>query len=265
MEKAKERIQAVVNYLKPANIGIPGMISYEPSYDYNNRMPLEDYLAEYMIKKWNFVKKKDYHGIVFLFDEFHTVRDVKEKSWYVLTDLIGAMNEVQKKNCKCSLVLCGLPTLSVNVKLARSYAERMFQSVSIANLDKVSAQKAILEPLKKTDYSFSDELVSSIVKDADRYPYFIQFFAKEVIDHIDKTVIELEDYKKIKGLIMTKLRQDFFELRVGPLSVGQKNVLYAMASTQETNITFSTIIHTSNIPKGTLTKDLRRLEGKGWI
>ena len=265
IERTKEKIQTVAKYLKPTNRGIPGVVSYEPSYDYDNKAPLEDSIAEYLIKKWKIVEKNNYNGIVFLFDEFHTVNDVKDKSWYVLTDLIGAINNVQTDNCRCMLVLCGLPTLSANVKRARSYSERMFRSLSISNLDELSACKAISEPLKKTKYSFDDKLISTIVEDVNQYPYFIQFFAKEIIDRIDKTKIQLKDYKKIRGSIMLKLGEDFFEHRMKVLSINQNNVLYFMAPMEETEITFSSILHATNMAKGPLGNQLKRLEEKGFI
>lgn len=263
--KTKGKIKSIANYLKPVNIEIPGIISCEPAYDSNSGMPLEDHLAEYLLKKLKIVKENNYKGIVFLLDEFHMVKNKEEKNWYILTDLIGAINEVQTKNCRCSLVLCGLPTLLDNVKQARSYSERMFQSLLIDNLDEASARKAILEPLKKIKHSFSNEVVSLIIKDTDRYPYFIQFFAKEIIEHTNKTDIQLRDYKKIRGAIMSKLGKDFFEYRMKVLSTSQNNVLYSMASMKEMKIEFSSILQVSNIAKGPLSNQLKRLEEKGFI
>ena len=44
---------------------------------------------------------------MFLFDEFHMVSDVKPHNRYILTDFIGAVNEIQSNGCRYSLVLCG--------------------------------------------------------------------------------------------------------------------------------------------------------------
>ena len=64
--------------------------------------------------------------MVLLFDEFQSVRDVKKKSWYVLSDFIGVLDEVQKRGCGYFAVLSGLPALKTCIYNARSYTERMF-------------------------------------------------------------------------------------------------------------------------------------------
>ncbi len=264
MEKTKGRIQSAAKYLKPANIGMPGVVSYEPSYDLNDKIPLMHHIIDYMDKKWSVIKNGNYAGVVFLFDEFHTVYDIKEKR-YTLADFIGAINEIQKKGHPYSAVLCGLPTLSINLKAARSYSERMFKTLEISNLDEVDAIKAITKPLEKTDWSFSDDLISAIVQDTDRYPYFIQFYSKEIINLVGKKDIGLDDYTAIKDSILEKLGRDFFDQRMESLSDLQKKLLHTMAKLEKTDMVFSLIHKSANITKGTLGKNLRRLENKGIV
>ncbi len=141
----------------------------------------------------------------------------------------------------------------------------MFTSFLIGNLGDDGARKAILEPLKKTNWRFSDELVSSIVQDTDGYPYFIQFFCSEIISRISKEDIDLDDYRSVKNLIKKKVWRDFFDRRVEPLSDGQIRVLHAIASLQKEETTLSSIQKSSKIVKGTLSSHLRRLEEKGLI
>ena len=59
-----------------------------------------------------------------------------------------------------------------NVRTACPYAERLFSVMNISNLDKEDARATISKPLENTAWSFSDDLVSAIVRDTDRYPYF---------------------------------------------------------------------------------------------
>jgi hypothetical protein len=51
-------------------------------------------------------------------------------------------------------VLCGLPTLSLNLKRARTYAERMFRHLVIGRLERGEAWDAIGIPLAGSDRSF---------------------------------------------------------------------------------------------------------------
>lgn len=264
LEKTKGKIQSAASYLKPKNIEIPGVISYEPSYNPDFNAPMEDQIGDYLIKKSKFVQK-NYEGVVFLLDEFHTIQNIKQNGWYTLTAFIGAMNHVQTKGFRYSFVLCGLPTLSTNVKNARSYSERMFKFLQISNLTKSASREAITKPLGKTGWSFSDDLVSLIIDDADQYPFFIQYFAKETIDRIDKHDIDLDDYEKVRSSIITNLGHDFFDQRMEPLSDSMKKLLYSMAKVTETDMEFSSIHALSNMNKGTLSKNLTRLNEKGVI
>ncbi len=265
MEKAKKKIQTFADYIKPTNVGILGAVSYEPSYALNTNTSLEDQIVEYLMQKWNLIQKKGYKGVVFLLDEFHMVRDTKQNDWHVLADFIGAINDVQSRGCMYSFILCGLPILPINIKIARSYSERMFTSFNITNLNHDSSRMAITEPLKKTDWRFSDELVDSIIRDTGGYPYFIQFFCREIINRMDKSDVGLGDYERIKDMIKDNLSRDFFDRRIETLSDGQIKALQVMASMPEKKVTFTSIQKSSDITKGPLSNHLRRLEEKGLI
>ncbi len=56
-------------------------------------------------------------------------------------------------------MLCGLPTLSLNLKRARTYAERMFRHVVIGHLERGDAWDALGIPLRGTGRSFDTSLV----------------------------------------------------------------------------------------------------------
>ena len=264
VEKTKGKIQSAAKYLKPTNIGMPGVMSYEPSYDSDDQTPLMHQIINHMDKKWSVIKNSNYDGVVFLFDEFHTVYDIKEKR-YTLADFIGALNEIQRKGHPYSAVLCGLPTLPINLKAARSYSERMFKTMQISNLDEADAIKAITKPLEKTDWSFSDDLISAIVQDTDRYPYFIQFYSKEIINQVRKKDIKLDDYTAIKDSILEALEKDFFDQRMESLTDLQKKLLYTIAKLEQTDMAFGLIHESTNMSKGALGKNLRRLEDRGTI
>ncbi len=264
VEKTKQKLQDAARQIKPQKIDVMG-VGWEFKHDPASRIPLENQITDYLEKWWKVVQESGYDGIVLLFDEFHTVSDVKSNSWYILTDFLGAVNEIQSNGCRYSLVLCGLPTLMPNVKAARSYAERMFGVMNISNLDKENARAAISKPLVDTAWRFSDDLVSSIVRDTDSYPYFIQFFCSEIILRTDKEHVTLDDYEKIKDQITRDLGRDFFDQRIEPLSATQRLVLYSAASLTDLDLEFSSIQKSLNVGKGALSSHLKRLEEKGLI
>ena len=264
-EKIKGKLRSTAEYIKPTSLGVPNIVSYEPAYSSNSKLLLEDYLEEYLIKKWNIIKENNYEGVVFLFDEFHMINNIKSDRWFVLTDLISAINEVQKTDCKYLLVLCGLPTLPTNIKNARSYSERMFGVMEVSNLNEIDARKAILEPLKKTNWDFSKELVSSIIDDVDGYPYFIQFFSNKIIKQIKKNDIDIDDYNRMKKDIIKQLEHEFFNPRMEQLSDKEKNILNLISTIPDTKMSFSSIHQISHLQKGHISNILNRLEEKGLI
>ena len=264
LERTKSKIQSVVHYIKPASVGVQGIMYYEPAYEPDQHMPMRNHMTDYLIKNWKVIEKGGYDGAVFLFDEFHTIRDSNGKR-FVLANFIGALDEAQKKGCRYAAVLCGLPILQNNLKEARSYSERMFKSLQVSMLEESDAKRAMTKPLECTKRKFSSALLSEIVEDTNCYPYFVQFYAKEILDRVDKDSIGVEDYRKVKGAIVDVLDRDFFDQRMEQLNNSQRAALYAMAGVQDADITFAAVKKLASINKGTFTKNLARLEEKGHI
>ena len=263
--KAKKRIKNVAEYMRPASIEIPGVLSYQPAYGVEANAPMEDQIYNYLSRVWKTIENSNLHGAILMMDEFHAVCDIKARGQYVLTDFVGALNTLQIDGYGYSLVLCGLPILVSNIKSARSYSERMFGSVRVSNLGENAAREAILKPAREARLIFSGELVSAILRDTDRYPYFIQFFCSELVYRADKKHINLDDYSAARDSIIEKLGHDFFAPRLEHLSSTQRDVLYAMASIRKKDVDLASIITAARIDKGSVYNHLKRLEGKGMV
>ena len=78
------------------------------------------------------------------------------------------------------MILSGLPMLSLNLKRARTYAERMFRHVVVGNLARSDAWDALAIPLATSHRSFALSVVGGIVEGTAGYPYFLQFFGAYV-------------------------------------------------------------------------------------
>ena len=265
IESVKGKIRLAKEYIKPSAVGVPGIVYYEPSYSYNKKEPLVDHLVNYLIKNWKIINELGYKGAVFLFDEFHMINDVKRNDWHVVADFIGAINEVQRQGYRYSVVLSGLPMMLKNVKTARSYTERMFNLVELSNLSLDDGRRAIVRPLEDVDRSFSPGLVDAILEDAGGYPYFIQFFACEVLQRFDKSKIGMREYKSVRGALVSKLRRNFFDQRMVDLSTRERKTLRLMSQIPETDMEFSSILAATGYSRGALSSHLGRLERKGII
>lgn len=265
VEAAKGRLRSAGQHLKPASVGVPGLAYYEPSYDRGGRVPLGDHLADYLAKNWKIIDGLGYDGAILLLDEFHTVSDSKKDGWYTLADFLGAVNEVQKDGCRYSLVLSGLPPVLKHVKAARSYAERMFGMVEVSVLSRSDGRQAITRPLEDAGIGFTPSLVDAVVEDSGGYPYFIQFFACEILQRTDTPKIGMKEYKRIKNSMVGKLYREFFDQRMVDTSASEKNTLYHMSQMPEVGMRFSSIVNATGRSKGVVSSHLKRLEKKGIV
>ena len=256
------KMKAVGEYVKPSRIGIEGTY-YEPSYS-RSLPPFEDEIKEYLTSNWQVFEKSKFNGAIFLFDEFHDVRDLGPGKGMVLSDFIGVINELQKDGYHYAVVFSGLPILQYNIKKAKTFAERMFTKLEVRHLTESETKDAITIPLKGTGYSFSSELVKQLISDTGRYPFFIQYVCSEIITRINKKRLQLSDYRKIRPGIVYQLESNVFDSRFSDTSKTEKKILFAMAKANTLDIPMK-IIKKSGVARGTLTKSLIRLESKELI
>lgn len=262
--KVTQRIGSIGTRIKPKSVGIQGAFYYEPSYE-SDPVPFENRLQEYLESNWQVFEKNGYHGVAFLFDEFHTVSDVPEKEHYVLTDLLAAIGELQNGGIHYHLVLSGLPKLSLNLRKARSNSERMFRTMVLKNLDREEARLAISKPLEEYNYRFEDGLIDLILDDTGRYPYFIQFYCREIINLVNRKSITVDDYRKAKPVILKQLDAGFFDARMDGVSGKEEELLHSMARMDSEDLKFGDVVRASGIKKSSLSRYLELLEDRGLI
>lgn len=262
--KITQKIQSATSHLKPKSVGVPEMFYYEPSYT-SDSIPFENHIEEYLAENWPVFKNSGHSGVVFLFDEFHIMHDNAGGKLHVLGDFIGAINELQKNGFPYHLVLAGLPRLMLNVKEARSYSERMFSTMVLENLSNDEAVLAVSKPLEESPCSFDAKLIDMVVDDTGQYPYFLQFYCREIVDRVHKKKISVKDYKTIKPVIIRQLEINFFDSRMDRLTKAEEQLLVSMAKIQTTDMKFKDIMIGSGIKKTSLSSYLDRLEKKGLI
>lgn len=264
LRSVKSRLSASLSHIKPKKVGIPEVFYYEPSYE-PSKIPFEDHLKEYLSSNWSVFENSAYKGVILLFDEFHTVFDVPSRRWFALSDFLGALNDVQREGCRYFAVFSGLPSLHLNIKKARSYSERMYKTVNVGNLGEDETRLAITNPLRRSRFGFEGRLVDRVTDDTGRYPYFIQFYCKEIINGAGKRQISLKDYDLIRPAIIRQLDTDFFGPRMEMLSRDEERAILSMAESADSDITFEFIRKRTAIPRTSISKYLTRLEEKGLI
>lgn len=200
-----------------------------------------DKLKKVLEVVWETVKSK-VKGIVIAYDEAQILKDKADEKQYPLSVLLEVIQYLQKKNIPYLLVLTGLPTLYPNLVEARTYAERMFQVMTLTKLNEEDTKEAIENPIKKIGCPviFSDFGISEIIKYSSGYPYFIQFFCRESFDLILQQIELGVDMPSIRiAAFVKKLDIDFYSGRWSRVTDRQRELLSLIAKLPTANEEFT--------------------------
>jgi len=186
-------------------------------------------LGEALLSATNQALEKGRAGLAILLDEAQVLTDDKSASGdHPLSTLIAAVSTLQKERVPISLVLCGLPTLAVNLLNARTYTERMFRGIQVDSLDNASAREALVEPLDSTGVTAENDLVESVLAEVEGYPYFIQLWGAELWDATRDAGLRTfvtATLDEIRSRIYRRLDLDFYEPRVASLTPAEQDLL----------------------------------------
>ncbi|WP_461479849.1 AAA family ATPase [Mycobacterium sp. HUMS_1102779] len=168
-------------------------------------------------------------GFALLLDEAQVLSDDKGREGdHPLSILISAVSTLQRAGAPLALVLCGLPTLTVNLLAARTYTERMFTGEEVSSLDRRAAEDAFVLPLHDTGYSATPELVAAVLDEVEGYPYFIQLWGKELWEIArasGTTELSVPLLLEAREEIYRRLDLDFYEPRIASLTPAEQDLL----------------------------------------
>lgn len=204
---------------------------------------------------WSVMPQAAINGIVFAYDEAQTLADHAVDKQFPLSLLLDVFQSLQRKNIPYMLILTGLPTLSSKLVEARTYSERMFHTLFLKRLEKKDAKDAIIKPITdgKCPITFSEETVQTIIDRSSGYPYFLQFFCREVFDAWITKIASGEVPSAPIGDITRKLDVDFFHGRWARATDRQRELLQlvSLLPNADTEFTVQEVVVSS---KDTLTK-----------
>jgi len=125
---------------------------------------------------------------------------------------------------------------------ARTYAERMFQIITLDKLNEKESREAILKPIqaKSCPVTFTEHGISEIIKYSSGYPYFIQFFCKETFDSVLQQVKVGVEVPAVRiPEIVRKLDSDFYSGRWSKVTDRQRELLTIIAKLPTANEEFT--------------------------
>jgi len=216
-----------VRLLRPTKISVAG-VSIQPG-PITPRSPA-DRMRDALVRLSDALYAADRPGALLLYDEAHLLADDRSRERYPLSSLLAALGAVQRTGePRVRVVLTGLPTLSINLKRARTYAERMFRHVVLANLERGDAWDALTIPLARTSRRFATAVVGEIVEATGGYPYFLQFFAAYLWRAVPAAEVTTAGYRAVEPGLLHELDLAFFDDRFQVATTTEQAVLVAMA------------------------------------
>ena len=220
-------VERGARWLRPKRISV-GAVSIDPSY--TDVVPAAaDVMGGAIAQLDSLLSHSERSGAILLYDEAHLLADDRGRERFPLSTVLAALGAVQREHPRVRIILCGLPSLSLNLKRARTYAERMFRHVSVGNLELDAAEEALAIPLAGTGRSFGISLIGEICEQTAGYPYFLQFFGAFTCSRIGIEHIELADFQRVESALLHELDLAFFDDRFEGAPHSEQLVLIAMA------------------------------------
>jgi AAA ATPase domain len=208
-------------------VGLPGGVSVSVGPGGRSAPSvLEDRVATALIHVGRLAARAE-RGVVFLYDEAHTMHDQPRQHQYPLGALLGAFVRAQDEDdppLPVMLVVSGLPPLIQNLQAARSHTERLFRVEALGNLSLTPTQEgepspaalALIKPAQDTGIRFEDAVAERVAADVDGYPYFIQKYGEALWDAADAAnldAVTAKLYADTRTRVQAALDAEFFENR----------------------------------------------------
>jgi hypothetical protein len=146
-----------------------------------------------------------------------------------LAALITALHRTAQLQLPVVLIGAGLPQLPGQFGKAKSYAERLFDFVTIGPLSPEDAEVALVAPAKREGVEFDADALSRIVERTQGYPYFLQEWGLRCWDVASESPINLEDVETATEIVVATLDESFFRVRFDRLTPSERRYLRAMA------------------------------------
>lgn len=147
-----------------------------------------------------------------------------------LSALIVALHRIGQKNLPLILFGAGLPQLAAVSGEAKSYAERLFEFPDVGPLDDAAAAAAIREPVEDMDAEIEVGALELIVRQTEKYPYFLQEWGAHAWNTAAVSPIRIRDVELASDAAIAALDASFFRVRFDRLTPREQEYLRAMAA-----------------------------------
>ena len=176
---------------------------------------LEADLADLLVAIGEAAREKG-SAVVLVIDELQYVPEEQ------LAALISALHRASQKQLPITMIAAGLPQLVGQMGRAKSYAERLFEFVSVGPLDDHAARDAIRLPIEREGEAVDDAALDAICEQTQGYPYFLQEWGKHSWDAAEASPITQDDVAAATRSALAELDASFFRVRFDRLTPAEK-------------------------------------------
>lgn len=146
-----------------------------------------------------------------------------------LAALIVAIHRINQKGLPVLLFGAGLPQIAAIAGDAKSYAERLFIYPKIDALPVEAAKRAIREPINEEGEEIALDLLETVVRQTQGYPYFLQEWGYQLWNEANSSPITIECLERAKATALKRLDEGFFKVRFDRLTPKEREYVIAMA------------------------------------
>ena len=192
-----------------------------PAYGTADTGQFENDLKEILISMGVVAKKTD-NLVCFFIDE---VQYLKQEE---LTALMTALHRINQKQLPILIFAAGLPKIAKLAGDSKSYAERLFEFVSVDSLKYEDAKQALVEPALDQNVQYTQEAIDYIIEATGGYPYFLQEYGKQAWDKMTDRCIDLNCVKEARRDFIYSLDKSFFKVRYDRATKREKDFMFGM-------------------------------------
>lgn len=242
-EKFKHLIQKPLEAIKSL------MISFDPEENtfslsmQDRELYLSNNLTQSLTEVFTTIGETAYKTqipVCFFIDEIQYMRQ-KE-----LGSLIAALHRANQLGYPVMIIGAGLPKIYKMLSDEKSYSERLFLYTEIDSLNFEQSKKAIEEPVKKFEITYTDEAIEKIIDITKGYPFFIQQLCQIVYNRTDNKIIQASDIEQSITEFFERLDVGFFRSRYERCAESDKKFIFAMVKCGELPCTISNVAYNLN-------------------
>lgn len=260
-QKAKKGLSILKSFINSVKLTIGDVdigLDIDPEDGYANSGDLELDLSALFLAIGEAAEEKQ-TSIAILIDE------IQYFSSQELSALVMAMHKMQQKQLPIILIGAGLPILPALVGDSKTYAERLFSFPNVGALSRQESYRALQDPVKDENESFSDDALNEIYIQTKGYPYFLQEWGYQAWNYAQCSPISLDVVKASSELVSKRLDENFFRVRFDRLTPKEKTYLRAMAELSATSCRTSDIAQILKVKVNTLGPVRANLIKKGMV